>query len=363
RELLDQGVPEREVWERLESLNTGRLRIASKGVRREGDALVAVSEDDQLDQGLFMAGDVAVLRSRPTTIAALHSEVTSGAVALWNKRSAVLRSHMDLPAGTPELPPLDIAIVGMSAMFPGADTLAAFWSTVVGGADQVTEVPAGRWDVDTYYADGGGPGRTPSKWGGFLPEIPFDPLSYGIPPSTLAAIEPVQLLALEAARRALADAGYPDGGPGRDRTSVVFGAEAGSDLATAQTLRMALPEYLGAVPDQLADQLPELSEDTFPGRLANVISGRIANRLDLGGANYTVDAACASSLAAVDIGCKELVGGTSEMVLCGGADLHNAVDDYLLFSSVGALSKTGRCATFDSSADGIALGEGVAVVV
>ncbi|MBC6445565.1 type I polyketide synthase [Actinokineospora xionganensis] len=363
RELLDQGVPEREVWERLESLNTGRLRIASKGVRREGDELVAVSDDDQLDQGLFMAGDVAVLRSQPTTIAALHAEVTSGAVALWNKRSAVLRSTMDLPAGAPELPPLDIAIVGMSAMFPGADTLAAFWSTVVGGADQVTEVPAGRWDVDTYYAEGGGPGRTPSKWGGFLPEIPFDPLSYGIPPSTLAAIEPVQLLALEAARRALADAGYPDGGPGRDRTSVVFGAEAGSDLATAQTLRMALPEYLGAVPEQLADQLPELSEDTFPGRLANVISGRIANRLDLGGANYTVDAACASSLAAVDIGCKELAGGTSDMVLCGGADLHNAVDDYLLFSSVGALSKTGRCATFDSSADGIALGEGVAVVV
>ncbi|SDI79248.1 Acyl transferase domain-containing protein [Actinokineospora alba] len=363
RELLDQGVPEREVWERLESLNTGRLRIASKGVRREGDELVAVDEDDQLDQGLFMAGDVAVLRSQPTTIAALHAEVTSGAVALWNKRSTVLRSYMDMPAETPELPPLDIAIVGMSAMFPGADTLAAFWSTVVGGADQVTEVPQGRWDVDTYYAAGGGPGRTPSKWGGFLPEIPFDPLSYGIPPSTLAAIEPVQLLALEAARRALADAGYPDGGPGRDRTSVVFGAEAGSDLATAQTLRMALPEYLGAVPEQLADQLPELSEDTFPGRLANVISGRIANRLDLGGANYTVDAACASSLAAVDIGCKELVGGTSDMVLCGGADLHNAVDDYLLFSSVGALSKTGRCATFDSSADGIALGEGVAVVV
>ncbi|WP_436497866.1 SDR family oxidoreductase [Actinokineospora sp. HUAS TT18] len=359
-ELLAQGVPEREVWERLELLNTGRLRIASKGVRREGDELLSVCEDEQLDQGLFMAGDVALLRSAATTIAALHHEVTRGAAALRSARVAELRSEAD---PEPVAAPLDVAIVGMSAMFPGADGLAAFWSTVVSGTDAVTEVPAGRWDVETYFDPDSGPDRTPSKWGGFLPEIPFDPLSYGIPPATLSAIEPVQLLALEAARRALVDAGYPDGGPDRERTSVVFGAEAGSDLATATTLRMALPEYVGALPEHLAEQLPALSEDTFPGRLANVIAGRIANRLDLGGANYTVDAACASSLAAVDIACKELVAGTSDVVLCGGADLHNAVDDYLLFSSVGALSATGRCRTFDASADGIALGEGVACVV
>ncbi|HVK25813.1 MAG TPA: SDR family NAD(P)-dependent oxidoreductase [Actinokineospora sp.] len=359
-ELLAQGVPEREVWERLELLNTGRLRIASKGVRREGDQLLSVCEGEQLEQGLFMAGEVALLRSEPTTVAALHHEVTRGAAALRSVRSAELRSEVD---DEPLAAPLDVAVVGMSAMFPGADGLAAFWSTVVSGADAVTEVPAGRWDVDTYFSPDGGPGRTPSKWGGFLPEIPFDPLGYGIPPATLSAIEPVQLLALEAARRALTDAGYPDGDPRRDRTSVVFGAEAGSDLATATTLRMALPEYVGGLPENLAAQLPVLTEDTFPGRLANVIAGRIANRLDLGGANYTVDAACASSLAAVDIACKELVAGTSDVVLCGGADLHNAVDDYLLFSSVGALSATGRCRTFDASADGIALGEGVACVV
>ena len=61
--------------------------------------------------------------------------------------------------------------------------------------------------------------------------------------------------------------------------------------------------------------------------------------------------------------CKELVAGTSDLVLCGGADLHNGINDYLLFSSVHALSPTGRCRTFDAAADGIALGEGVACVV
>lgn len=61
--------------------------------------------------------------------------------------------------------------------------------------------------------------------------------------------------------------------------------------------------------------------------------------------------------------CKELVTGTSDLVLCGGADLHNGINDYMLFSSVHALSPTGRSRAFDRSADGIALGEGVACVV
>lgn len=117
------------------------------------------------------------------------------------------------------------------------------------------------------------------------------------------------------------------------------------------------------MPPALDAQLPRLTEDSFPGMLANVIAGRVANRLDLGGANYTVDAACASSLTAVDVACKELVAGTSDLVLAGGADLHNGINDYLLFSSVHALSPSGRSATFDRSADGIALGEGVACVV
>ncbi|MBB4909422.1 type I polyketide synthase [Actinophytocola algeriensis] len=357
--LRADGVPEREVWERLEQLNIGRLRVASKGIERVGDELRAVGEDRQAAEGMFMAGEVAVLRDRVTTVAALHRSVTEGAAAFFTRRAVQLR---DEPAAEPSPEPLRIAIVGMSAMFPGAPDLATYWANVVAGTDSVTEVPAHRWDPSVYFGSGDEAGdRTPSRWGGFLPEIPFDPLSYGIPPASLAHIEPVQLLALEAARRALTDAGYADAA--HDRTSVVFGAEAGSDLSNATTLRTVLPGYLGSLPDGLAEQLPELTEDSFPGMLANVIAGRIANRLNLGGANYTVDAACASSLTAVDVACKELTAATSDLVLCGGADLHNGINDYLLFSSVHALSPSGRSATFDAAADGIALGEGVACVV
>lgn len=357
--LRAEGVPDRRIWEELERLNVGRLRLASKGVTREADgALAPVDEQRQLTEGMFMAGEVAVLRSATTTLTALHASVTTGAAAFLSRRAAELGVGK---APRPPAPaPLDIAVVGMACMFPQAPDLSTFWANVVGGVDAVGEVPADRWDPAVHHG-----ASTPSKWGGFLPPIPFDPLRYGIPPASLGHIEPVQLLSLEAARRALEDAGYGDGGRefDRSRTSVVFGAEAGSDLSNAATLRAVLPSYYGTVPQGLDEQLPRLTEDSFPGMLANVISGRIANRLDLGGANYTVDAACASSLAAVDAACKELLAGTSDVVLCGGADLHNGINDYVLFSSVHALSPTGRSRAFDGSADGIALGEGVACVV
>lgn len=371
RDLRAQGMPDRQIWQELERLNLGRLRIASKGVQRLGADMVAVDEAQQLADGLYMAGQVAVLRCETTTIADVHSSVSAGAADFLSTRTARLRRQFGVCRvernERPAAPPLDVAIIGMACVFAGSPDLASFWANVTAGADLVTEVPAERWDPDLYYSpaaiDGAAGDRTPSKWGGFLPRVPFDPLRYGIPPSSLPSIEPIQLLALETAQRTLADAGYGTREFDRSRTAVVFGAEAGSDLSNAAVLRTLLPAYLGTVPEELAEQMPRLTEDSFPGMLSNVIAGRIANRLDLGGASYTVDAACASSLAALDVGCKELTGGTSDVVLCGGADLHNGIHDYLLFASVGALSPSGRCRAFDAAGDGIVLGEGVACVL
>ncbi|HWE89913.1 MAG TPA: SDR family NAD(P)-dependent oxidoreductase [Pseudonocardiaceae bacterium] len=375
-ELAEQGVPKRDAWEKLEQLNVGRLRIASKGIRREGAELIEVGEDDQLAEGMFMAGQVVALRSQVTTVAKLHEDVTSGAERFRAERITALRAELGLTRPQDEdraeqPAPVDVAIIGMACVYPGAPDLASFWANIIGKVDSITEVPADRWDTDIYYSAEGAKGgnkaageRSRSKWGGFLDQIPFDALRYGVPPSTLTAIEPVQLLALEIAHRALVDSGYADRDDfDRERVGVVFGAEAGSDLLNTGTMRMMLPSYLGSLPKELDEQLPKVTEDTFAGQLSNVISGRIANRLDFGGASYSVDAACGSSLAALDSACKDLVSGHADMVMCGGADLHNAANDFLLFSSVGALSPTGKCRTFDSAADGIALGEGVACVV
>ena len=363
RRLLAEGHTVQEAWAELEQLNLGRLRIATKGVAREGGELVEVDEDGQRREGMFMIGQAATLRHEVTTVAALHDEVSAGSTAYLADLGAT-RGDGD---GAAEARPIDIAIVGMAAAFPGAPDTARYWSNVVAGVDAITEVPADRWDADRYYDpdaflnDAGR--KTPSRWGGFLPEVPFDALAYGIPPTSLASIEPGQLLSLEIAARALADAGYAEREFDRARTSVVFGAEGGTDLATAYGFRALWQTYVGELPPVLDEYLPAYTEDSFPGLLTNVIAGRIANRLDLGGSNYTVDAACASALAAIDVACKELVAGTSDMVLAGGADLHNGVNDYLLFSSVHALSPSGRCRTFDADADGITLGEGIGCLV
>ncbi|HEV7757651.1 MAG TPA: beta-ketoacyl synthase N-terminal-like domain-containing protein, partial [Acidimicrobiales bacterium] len=374
-ELEASGTPAKTMWAELESLNLGRLRVASKGVARRGDHLVELDEAAQRRDGMYMIGQVATLRHERTTIADLHHEVTAGAtehladraaeVAETAGQAAAERSSADGEASV--LPPLDIAVVGMAALFPGAADTEQYWANIVGGVDCVTEVPRERWNPDTFYdpdsvtRDAGR--KTPSRWGGFLPDVPFDALAYGIPPRSLASIESVQLLSLEVAARALADAGYDQRPFDRSRTAVIFGAENGNDLGGAYGFRAAYPHFVGPLPAELDDHLPAPTEDSFPGVLTNVIAGRIANRLDLGGVNYTVDAACAASLAALDAACKELSTGTSDVVLCGAADVHNGINDFLLFASVHALSPTGRCRTFDAAADGSALGEGVACVV
>jgi acyl transferase domain-containing protein/NAD(P)H-dependent flavin oxidoreductase YrpB (nitropropane dioxygenase family)/NAD(P)-dependent dehydrogenase (short-subunit alcohol dehydrogenase family)/acyl carrier protein len=355
--LVDAGVPREQMWTELEQLNMGRLRIASKGLRRNGDALVAVNEEVQHREGMIMLGDVATLRTATTTIEALHAEVTEAAARFVAARANELGIE-PLCDGQPaqsKARPLDVAIIGMAGVFPGAPDLAMYWANVLAGVDAVTEVPTERWDPAVYSGL--------ARWGGFLPDIPFDPLTYGIPPAALASIDPIQLLSLEVAARALRDAGYEQREFDREHTSVIFGAEGGTDLGNAYAFRSMYPAYHGKLPGALDEQLPSLTEDSFPGVLPNVVAGRIANRLDLGGTNYTVSAACASALAAVNLACKELRAGTSNMVLAGGAELNNSIHHYRMFASVQALSPTGRCRPFDSTADGIALGEGVACVV
>jgi acyl transferase domain-containing protein/NAD(P)-dependent dehydrogenase (short-subunit alcohol dehydrogenase family) len=268
--------------------------------------------------------------------------------------------------------PSDVAIVGMSAIMPGAGDVRTFWEHTLQGFDAITEVPGDRWDWRLYYdADPKAPDKIVSKWGGFVPDVPFDPLRYGMPPSSLPSIEPVQLLLLEATRAAIEDAGYADRPFDRERTAVVLGMGGGAaQLAMGYAFRSYLPMLDTVRPGAGAEALeacqgllPEWTEDSFPGFLLNVAAGRLANRFDLGGANYTVDAACGSSLAAASLAVRELETGSADVVMLGGADTVQNPFTYLAFSKTQAFSPRGRCRPFDASADGIVISEGVAVVV
>lgn len=351
------GTDKKEIWAQLEQLNVGRLRIAAKGMERRGDALVMINQEDQLRSGMYMIGQVAALKDRIQTVAELHRTVAEDNFTLIAQ--ATLPA---LPKATDKA--LNVAVVGMACIYPGARNIEEYWRNIIMGKDCVTEVPDERWNKSLYYDPASNNGeKTPSKWGGFIPKIDFDPVAFGIPPQSLAAIDPAQLLSLLVAKQALDNAGYGNANINRENVSVIIGTEAGTDLANNYGFRSLFTQIFGEIPPELHDALPKLTEDSFPGILANVISGRITNRLDLGGRNYTVDAACASSLAAIDLACQELILEKSDMVIAGAADLHNSINDYLMFASTHALSRNGRCATFDADADGTTLGEGIAMMV
>ena len=117
-----------------------------------------------------------------------------------------------------------VAIVGMSCVFPKSGDLKAFWENILNKVDAITEVPPERWDPETYFnPDKKARDKVYSKWGGFIEPVVFDPMKYGIPPTNIKSIDPLQLLSLEVVGRALKDAGFIERGFDREKTCCIFG--------------------------------------------------------------------------------------------------------------------------------------------
>jgi acyl transferase domain-containing protein/NADP-dependent 3-hydroxy acid dehydrogenase YdfG len=270
-----------------------------------------------------------------------------------------------------------VAIVGIGGLFPGSVDVAAFWNHVLAGTDLITDVPSTHWSAEHYFdEDQSAPDKTYCTRGGFLPEVDFDALGFGVPPNLLSSTDTSQLLGLMVARATLEDA-Y-DGkleDADRSRVSVLLGVTSGQELFGQMAARLAHPQWragmkAAGIDDALVDKAVDKirgtfapwTESTFPGLLGNVVAGRICNRLDLGGANAVMDAACASSLAAVRMALDELTLGRADVVLTGGVDTLNDIFMYMCFSKTPALSATGGCRPFDAKADGTLLGEGLGMV-
>ncbi|HMO59540.1 MAG TPA: beta-ketoacyl synthase N-terminal-like domain-containing protein [Roseiflexaceae bacterium] len=271
-----------------------------------------------------------------------------------------------------------IAIIGMSGIFPQARTLHEFWQNIVAARDCIEEIPASRWSIDDYYdPDPRTPDKTYSKRGGFIPDVEFDPLEFGMPPNILEVTDVSQMLALIAARSALADAGYVDASTElRERTGVVLGVTSSQKLHTPLTSRLQYPVWeralrsSGIAEPQIHEIIEKIKlayipweENSFPGMLGNVIAGRVANRLDLGGMNCVIDAACASALGALRAAIAELADGRADMMITGGVDTDNSPFIYLCFSKTPAFSRTGAPRPFDAAADGMIVGEGIGMLV
>ncbi len=270
-----------------------------------------------------------------------------------------------------------IAITGVAGMFPQAHDIREFWRNVVAGRDCITDVPEKSWRVDDHYdPDMFAADKTYARRGGFLPPTVFDPAEFAMPPSTLDSIGLVQLLSLQVARDVLADArcgesGWYDpartgvilGVCGQNTTMFPLGSRLYAPVVREAALSCGLSERdAEEITARFKAASPAWTEDSFPGTLANVVAGRIANRFGFGAANCTVDAACASSLAALRMAVSELVEHRADLMITGGCDADNSVTAFMCFSKTPALSPSGTVRPFDTAADGTLIGEGIGML-
>ncbi len=277
-----------------------------------------------------------------------------------------------------------IAIVGAGAVLPDAVNVPAFWQNVKNGRYSISEVPADRWDPSLYYdADHNAPDKTYSKIGGWVREYIWEPAKWHlpIPPRVVDAMDIAQKWAIACTREALEDYGYPKRPLNLDRTAVILGNAMAGERHYLTSLRVHFPEYarelaesasFAALPqaarqsitrelhDRMAKLLPEITEDSMPGELANCIAGRIANLYNFHGPNYVVDAACASAMAAISSAVEGLVENDFDIAVCGGIDRNMGAPTFVKFCKIGALSATGT-RPYADGADGFVMGEGAAI--
>ncbi|MEZ5097295.1 MAG: type I polyketide synthase [Nocardioides sp.] len=282
--------------------------------------------------------------------------------------------------------PTPVAVVGTAAIMPEAPDAATFWANITGGRYCITDVPPERWDPALYYdPDPHAVDKTYSRIGGWVRDFEWDPIAWKlpIPPKVSDQMDPGQRWAVAAARAALIEAGWPGWGVDSNRVAVILGNAIGGEKHYQTSMRIKLPEVLrhlervpamaGLAPEvqravveetrtaYLAQQI-DITEDTMPGELSNVIAGRIANLFNLRGPNFTTDAACASGLAALSASVHGLVEHDYDAVVTGGIDRNMGVEAFVKFCKIGALSATGT-RPFDAGADGFVMGEGAALFV
>ncbi|MBO0806552.1 MAG: hypothetical protein J2P25_26165, partial [Nocardiopsaceae bacterium] len=275
-----------------------------------------------------------------------------------------------------------VAIVGMAVLLPGAPTLADYWRNLVTGADSITEVPPNRWQPSYYDPElADHPHRLYCRRGGFVDESAFfDPLPFGIMPGSVPDTEPDQLLALQVAADAIEDAGGVDRLGDRDRIGVMLGRLGLAGMASmkfyarvmsqdqmARFSRELIPELperqLDKIRERITERLGPYHPENVIGLMSNLAASRIANRLDLRGPSYTIDAACSSSLIAVDQAVTELTSGRLDAAIAGGVHHNHDISFWAVFNQIRALSRKQQIRPFHAEADGLLLGEGTGIVV
>ncbi|AJH24551.1 polyketide synthase [Bacillus velezensis] len=241
----------------------------------------------------------------------------------------------------------DIAVIGMSGMFPKAENQHDFWDNLMENKDCVSEIPEDRWDSSYYSEEKTAKYASYSKWGGFIDRPDrFDPLFFSVSPWEADLMDPQQKLYVTCCWEAMEDAGY--GNPAArptDQIGVFAGVTWNEYSLIAHEEGFLKDQYKG------------------PGSLYWGIPNRVSYFLDLHGPSIAVDTACSSSLVAVHQACQAIMSGDCEMALAGGVNLSLHPQKYMFLSQSHFLSSEGKCRSFGEGGDGYVPGEGAGAVL
>ncbi|KKK41857.1 MAG: Phenolphthiocerol synthesis polyketide synthase type I Pks15/1 [Candidatus Lokiarchaeum sp. GC14_75] len=396
----DQGITISKRKEMYEYDNLGALRIASRAEvwneehvqGSDSTQFIPTSYKNQLAKGAFMTGESISLQNTLRSIPQIHYDIIEGGLNTLKSisnhifKKTLGPKSMIKSIETKELKPTEnkIAIVGIGGIFPDAQNIPEFWENIVNRKYSIIEVPDNRWNKNIFYSeDHSIPEKTYSKVGGFIKDFKFKSIKYRIPPKMAERMDMVQKWAITTAEEALKDAGYPTDGKSRLPIAVIVGNSSGGDAQRLSNKRVIFNEVeyrineassqkilnkeqkdklIDYLKKTIVDPIPQINEDTMPGELSNIIAGRVANVFNLTGKSMTIDAACASSLAAIDTAVNSLIMRDYDVVLAGGSDSSMDPQTYIKFSKIGALSEDGSY-PFDSRANGFIMGEGAGFMV
>lgn len=242
----------------------------------------------------------------------------------------------------------NIAIVGMSCRFPGADNVSALWDLLEKGRDTCKKIPKDRFDVDTHYDPLGKKNNAShTPYGCFIDQPGlFDPRFFNMSPREATETDPMHRLALVTAYEALEMSGF------------VLNA-------TPSTQQDRVGTFYGQTCDDWREVNAAQNIGTYfiPGGVRAFAPGRISYYFGFRGPSYSIDTACSSSLAAVHIACQSLITGGCDTAVAGGVNILTAPDIFAGLSKGQFLSKTGSCKTWDIAADGYCRADGVGSII
>ncbi|HPA56379.1 MAG TPA: beta-ketoacyl synthase N-terminal-like domain-containing protein, partial [bacterium] len=276
----------------------------------------------------------------------------------------------------------DIAIIGMGGIFPGSKNVEEYWKNVLSGKTFITDMPEKYWRWENFYSeDKGHTDKTYTKKGSFISDFEFPFEKYRFPPNTWKGVDHAQLIALEATREALEDAGIKPHSSQLDEAITILGVS-GVDGYAHGCVYLRRNNYFERLQDQLRkngvsekiikELHTEFEQEVFKrhpvkmfavGAIPSALSNRVAQVFGAKGYNMTVDAACASSFGALETACHALMAGDARVAITGGVDLGVNPAVYIGFSRVEGISFSGVANPFDHTADGLVIGEGGGIVI